>query len=386
MILAGGYTPNADNDVWVTEDGNDWRFAGNANWTGRGWHESSIFQDKLFIIGGSPLNNDVWAADIAHNAAGSWVFTWEAMSSGDDTPFSPRAGLAAAVIWQPAAEDADGSSRNNDTLFVMGGFGGWPEGDSRHDGLRCRNDVYKTKDGVTWSVVTEGAAWGPRGWFDVSTLTNVSDPYSDVTTSSSSRTMTGNGPRMWLAGGGYMGQNRNNIVYSMIGYVDMWFSSDGLTWHKVNYEEGEGSNLYSSMGWALTEVDNVATYLGKWGHRMLASTVEDGQGGSEPALYFIAGDTVGGGSFVSDVFVSTETLFCTLEGIVCGGVGTCVDFGCECPPALAGGDFCTIDLSDSKSAAARTISLPRNKRLIVVTTAVAATVFTGAKRNVGLFF
>ena len=45
--------------------------------------------------------------------------------------------------------------------------------------------------------------------------------------------MTGNGPRMWLAGGGYMGQNRNNIVYSMIGYVDMWFSSDGLTWHKV---------------------------------------------------------------------------------------------------------------------------------------------------------
>ena len=64
------------------------------------------------------------------------------------------------------------------------------------------------------------------------------------------------------------------------------------------------------MGWALTEVDNVATYLGKWGHRMLASTVEDGQGGSEPALYFIAGDTVGGGSFVSDVFVSTETREC----------------------------------------------------------------------------
>lgn len=78
----------------------------------------------------------------------------------------------------------------------------------------------------------------------------------------------------------------------------------------MNYEEGEGSNLYSSMGWALTEVESVPTYLGKWGHRMLAWTVEDGQGGREPALYFIAGDAVGGGSFVSDVFVSTKTREC----------------------------------------------------------------------------
>lgn len=78
----------------------------------------------------------------------------------------------------------------------------------------------------------------------------------------------------------------------------------------MNYEEGEGSNLYSSMGWALTEVESVPTYLGKWGHRMLAWTVEDGQGGKEPALYFIAGDAVGGGSFVSDVFVSTKTREC----------------------------------------------------------------------------
>lgn len=61
------------------------------------------------------------------------------------------------------------------------------------------------------------------------------------------------------------------------------------------------------MGWALTEVDNTPTYLGKWGHRMLAWTSENDQGEKEPALYLIAGDAVGGGSFVSDVFVSTET-------------------------------------------------------------------------------
>lgn len=88
---------------------------------------------------------------------------------------------------------------------------------------------------MAWSVVTESADWGARGWFDVATLSKVSDPYSDVTPSSQFRTFTGNGPRMWLAGGGYMGQNGNSIVSSMIGYVDMWFSTDGFTWHQVGF-------------------------------------------------------------------------------------------------------------------------------------------------------
>lgn len=61
------------------------------------------------------------------------------------------------------------------------------------------------------------------------------------------------------------------------------------------------------MGWALTEVENIPTYLGKWGHRMLAWTMKNSQGEEKPALIFIAGDAVGGGSFVSDVFISTET-------------------------------------------------------------------------------
>lgn len=64
------------------------------------------------------------------------------------------------------------------------------------------------------------------------------------------------------------------------------------------------------MEWALTEVDNDPIYLGKWGHRMLAWTRANSAGEKKPALYFVAGDAVGGGSYVSDVFVSTETCEC----------------------------------------------------------------------------
>lgn len=86
----------------------------------------------------------------------------------------------------------------------------------------------------SWSVVTEEAAWEPRGWFGVATLTNASDPYADVAPYSDARVAAGAGPRMWLAGGGYMGRKGNSIVHGMVGYVDMWFSTDGLTWHQAS--------------------------------------------------------------------------------------------------------------------------------------------------------
>lgn len=56
--------------------------------------------------------------------------------------FHHHGNTGAAVVQRPLV-----GSEFNDTLFVMGGFGGWPEDDARYNGMRCRNDVYKTKDG-----------------------------------------------------------------------------------------------------------------------------------------------------------------------------------------------------------------------------------------------
>lgn len=61
---------------------------------------------------------------------------------------------------------------------------------------------------------------------------------------------------------------------------------------------------------------------------------------------------------------------------MCGGVGTCVDFGCECDGtgegAAAGGDFCTADQTDSESAGIKTVIL--DKSLVAAVTAVATAV------------
>ncbi len=61
---------------------------------------------------------------------------------------------------------------------------------------------------------------------------------------------SGGKSRLWLSGGGYIGTKGNNVVRKLDAFVDMWFSRDGLEWHKVSYDEGSGSNRYSSMNWA----------------------------------------------------------------------------------------------------------------------------------------
>ena len=61
MILLGGYNPAPDNDQWISTDGQTWVFVDEPPpWSKRGWHSSNIFKGKLYILGGSPLTNDIW--------------------------------------------------------------------------------------------------------------------------------------------------------------------------------------------------------------------------------------------------------------------------------------------------------------------------------------
>eukprot|EP01032_Pedospumella_encystans_P017810 gene17810-20287_t len=60
MILLGGYSPTPSNDVWITVNGTNWIYAGYAPWSKRAWHSTVVFQGKLWLMGGTPLNNEVW--------------------------------------------------------------------------------------------------------------------------------------------------------------------------------------------------------------------------------------------------------------------------------------------------------------------------------------
>lgn len=63
MILLGGYSPTPSNDQWITADGITWVYCGLAEWSPRAWHSTLVFNNSLYVFGGSPLNNEVWRLD-----------------------------------------------------------------------------------------------------------------------------------------------------------------------------------------------------------------------------------------------------------------------------------------------------------------------------------
>lgn len=341
MILMGGFTPAPLNDVWFTADGKTWKYAGAAPWPGRAWHATAYVGTILYVIGGTPLSNDVWALrKLTELSSGSFVMDWIELTAA--APWSPRCGMEVTVL--PRAN-------NSTQMFLTGGYAGWPREDSRWDGERTRNDIWVSTDGATWTLVTASAPWSARAWHSVVTWSSLTDPTADVVKSSRSLSMMGGQARMWLAGGGYLGTNQNNVVSKVIAQMDMWFSSDGLKWYKANYEEGSGANAYSCMEWTATEVDNTAVHLGVWGHKMVAweksvsvTNATSTSTTTYPALYFVAGDTSGDGALSNLIYVSNDTLLCLMNGVVCGGKGKCLGTGgCSCSADYSG-DFCETSL------------------------------------------
>ena len=64
MWVLGGYHGSLRNDVWYSSDGVSWTQAtANAPWVARGEHRSIVFNNKIWVLGGSDGSrgkNDVW--------------------------------------------------------------------------------------------------------------------------------------------------------------------------------------------------------------------------------------------------------------------------------------------------------------------------------------
>ena len=139
MVLLGGFAPDPKNDVWVTEEGSYWRMVYAcpsaqevhvsckvAPWAPRAWFGTTIYRGEIWILGGTPLNNEVWAGSNLTKAVKNgdvvWNMIWKQYGDSDSVTWSPRSGLAVASQFQTLSSEALG----NDTqvieyLYVFGG-------------------------------------------------------------------------------------------------------------------------------------------------------------------------------------------------------------------------------------------------------------------------
>ena len=237
------FVPASDffNDVWRSENGRDWVcLTTNAGWHGRAGLSSVVFKGEIYVLGGSfnddssivggpPVRlyfNDVWKSRDGAN--------WVPVTT--NAPWAPRAG--AAVV----AKDG--------YIYLLGGEDGFQCDPSRPE--RCPpyfNDVWRTRDGANWELVTPAAAWSARPGHQAVVLAN------DI----------------YLFGGfGLSGDPTDPFKPS--NPMDVWVSRDGADWR-----------LVSTSPWNATTPGEI-----KYDFKALAVT--GGWGGLAPSIFTFGGD------------------------------------------------------------------------------------------------
>lgn len=211
------------NDVWRSTDGVNWQeMTSDAPWEARAGLSAASFKGRLWVMAGSQNDdasiggldrkffNDVW-----YSKDGS---QWHAATM--DAPWEARAGGVVLV--------------KGGWLYLLGGEKGFT------DPADYFNDIWRTKNGKNWELVTDNAGWSPRPGHKCAVLAN-----------------------HFVCMGGF------GIPFNP---MDIWVSKNGANWRQV-----------SDSPWNATSPDDI-----RYDFDML--TVKGGMGGLKPSIFTFGGD------------------------------------------------------------------------------------------------
>jgi len=228
------------NDVWRSRDGIHWKqMTEAAPWHGRAGLSSVVHKGEIYVMGGSfnddpaviggpPTRvyfNDVWKSRNGRD--------W--MKLTDSAPWEPRAGAITVV--------------KNGYIYLLGGEDGFI---CLPNAPRCPpyfNDVWRTRDGANWELVTATADWEPRPGHQVVVLLN-----------------------HFVLFGGFGLSDDPADPFKAANPMDIWISKDGAEWEQA-----------SDSPWNAVTPEEI-----KYDFDALA--VKGGKGGQRPSIFTFGGD------------------------------------------------------------------------------------------------
>jgi hypothetical protein len=200
-VIGGDPQSGCLTDVWKSSDGINWTQTNNAipGFVNRNNQNYAAINDQLFVYGGEQCSadglNEVWRSNDG--------ITWNQLPNA---PWSGRGMQVNSCV--------DGSGQ----LWMLGG--------SNEGTRRSYNEVWKSADGINWTLVNESAPWNGRYWHTVAWFDN----------------------KMWLMGGIATGVEVN----------DVWYSEDGINWKELksttgNWPDGtrhaQSTTVYDNALW-----------------------------------------------------------------------------------------------------------------------------------------
>ena len=196
------------NDVWRSKNGVKWeQMTANAPWAKRAGLSAVVHRNEIYVMGGS-VNDD---SSITPQGPARIYFN-DVWKSKDGRKWKK---LTKSAGWSPRAGGIAVSK--DDYIYMIGG----------EDGFICNpqtprcppyyNDVWRSKNGKKWEIVTESAEWSSRPGHQVLVV-------------------KGN---FVLFGGFGLDFNYDPFSFPPIAYIpsnpmDIWVSKTGKKWKKLN--------------------------------------------------------------------------------------------------------------------------------------------------------
>ncbi len=138
MLGGWDYGP-LTNEIYKSSDGINWSKVANGTWQGRHGAGMIAFNNKLWVLSGDG-HPDVWSSEDGIE----WVL------EVDYAPWGRRYTPYITVF--------------NGKMWLMGGVSYWNEtGFYSQSFEKVFNDIWSSEDGINWKLEIESAPWGPRG-------------------------------------------------------------------------------------------------------------------------------------------------------------------------------------------------------------------------------
>ena len=191
MWIVGGdpLQGHYQDDVWNSTDGVNWTHVNKNNpapWGQRCLHHTTVFDGKIWVMGGQTLPPYGPGPEIFYNDVWNTIdgISWTQVAT-EGPMWSPRGQIGNNVVF-------------NGRMWILGGGTyNTPDQPIRN----YYNDVWSSADGIHWEKHLDNAPWHPRQYHEVAVWDN----------------------KMWVMEGWDGTGNRK----------DVWYSDDGVNWTEV---------------------------------------------------------------------------------------------------------------------------------------------------------